>query len=183
MDLAEPKYLRTCHGVLNETDDNASHPANVDLACMLVMFMDATTIVEAGTYKGHFALAVANILRQLGAGKIYTADIADHITKCLVGDGTIVAPYIHFHRGDFLEMLTDVPGEIDLAYIDASAFTNEHLRWQHALAVWPRLRPGGLILVDDTAATDWADAEKFREWAGIQFLQHRGLTIIQKPNL
>lgn len=177
---APVNWHRTFHGVFNETDDHASHPANIDLACMLVLFTEARTIVEAGTYKGHFAFAVANILRLLGHGMVYTADIEDRIPECAWQDVPELAARVSYHRGDFLTMLADVPGEVDLAYIDASDKDNPHLRWEHAEAAYHRLRLGGLLLVDDTAAEDWGDARSFREWASIQLPQHRGLTIVQK---
>lgn len=175
--------IRAWHGVFNGTDLDASHPANIDVACMLVAFTEPEVVVEAGTYQGHFAFATANIMRRIGRGKVYTADIVDRGVekKLLDPPGQLLAPHIHIHLGDFRELLDTVPTPIDMGYIDASDPNNEHLRYEHASLVYERLRPGGLILVDDTAATDWSDAKFFRWRAGIHLSQHRGLSIIQKP--
>lgn len=179
MDLSAPDaYLRTWHGVLNETDYEASDPANVDLACMLVNFIRPKVVVEAGTYKGHFAFAVANILRQYGEGKVYTADPTDRVTA-LFDLVPFLLPHLHYHQGDFLEMLKDVPDPIDFAYIDASSKENPRMRMEHMKTVYPRLNDGGLILIDDTEG-DWDDAWRFRDRADIHLGQHRGLTIIQR---
>jgi predicted O-methyltransferase YrrM len=172
---------RSWHGVLSGTDDCASHPANIDVACMLASFVQPKVVVEAGTYSGHFLFAMANILCTIGQGKVYSADLTDRVTPLLAETPSLL-PHIVFHHGDFLEMLATVPDPIDFAYIDASSTEDEHMRWEHATVVFPRLSPGGLMLVDDTGSEDWADAKKFREWTtnSIHLPQYRGLTIIQK---
>jgi predicted O-methyltransferase YrrM len=175
--------IRTWHGVLSETDLEASAPANIDLACMLIAFQEPKVVVEAGTFRGHFAFAAANILRQIESGMVYTADPVDGTSELLTQPmAQRLLPYLHVHRGDFLDMLADVPDPIDFAYIDASSKENPHMRWEHARAVHARMRPGGLILVDDTEG-EWGDATRFRQWGDLHLKGHRGLTIIQKANV
>jgi predicted O-methyltransferase YrrM len=174
--------LRSFHGVLGEVDTMASDAAAIDLFCMLCFFVEPKVVVEAGTYQGHLALAVANILRSNGTGTLYTADTCDDgfsvalSMECM----NLIRPHIQFHHGDFLEMLKKVEDPIDLAYIDASSKENPHMRWEHYRAALKQLRPGGLVLVDDTAG-DWSDAKDFQYVANIQLMQRRGLTLIQKP--
>lgn len=170
------------HGVLNGTDEMASESASVDLVCMLAAFVKPKIVVEAGTYFGHMALALANVIRQVEpAGKVYTADVLDHgLNKQLAGTADFLAPFIHFHHGDFLDMLKDVPGEIDLAYIDASSTEDPHLRMKHFYAVEHRMRDGGLVLVDDTESKDWTDAKYFRQLSDLHLPQRRGLSIFQR---
>lgn len=176
------KHVMSWHGALGQTDEMASDSASVDLACMLAAFIKPKVVVEAGTYIGHMALALANIVRQVEpAGKVYTADVQDQgLAQRLEGEGQFLAPYIHFHLGDFLDMLKDVPGLIDLAYIDASSAEDPHLRMKHFWAVENRMREGGLILVDDTESKDWPDAKKFRDLSDIHLTQARGLSIFQR---
>lgn len=173
------------HGVLNASDEMASEPASVDLLCMLTAFIRPMVVVEAGTYAGHAALAMANVLRHVNPeGKVYTSDVVDSVSGLLKKSAAFLAPYVEFYHGDFVDMLHTVPGEIDLAYIDASDAREPNLRMRHASAVWPRMRPGGLVLVDDTESKDWAGAKVFRDWAkcgGLHLTQQRGLTIIQRP--
>lgn len=182
--MADVLTVRAFHSVFTESDEHASAPATVDLAAMLVTFIRPVNIVEAGTYRGHMALALANMLRLFdSAGKVYTADPENYIQPALDHpDVAPVLPYVHYHQGDFLEMLATVPDPIGFAYIDASSVENPRMRWDHANEVYRRLTPGALMLVDDTASEDWADAQRFREWGrfNLHLPQHRGLTIIQK---
>lgn len=170
------------HGVLTETDTVASDPSNIDLACMLVHFTGAKVIVEAGTYYGHLTLATANILRQAeGGGMIYSADPIDTFSKTLA-QIPMLQPFIQYHPTDYLEMLKQVKDPIDMAYIDASAADDPHMRWTHAQATLVRMKRGGLLLIDDTEG-DWEDAQNFKAWArtgGIHLGMHRGLTILQR---
>jgi predicted O-methyltransferase YrrM len=177
----------TWHSVFSVTDDVASDTASLDLICMLVNFLRPKVVTEAGTYRGHVAAAVANILRQHDiGGKIYTADpIPQGFDEALKDQLLPVAPWIHFYPGDYLEMLQTVPEPIDLAYIDASSKLDSHMRWTHAQATLVRMRPGGLVLIDDTEG-EWADAKAFQGLArsgGIHLKQHRGLTILQRANV
>lgn len=179
--MAVEVETRTWHGVLSETDEMASDAATVDLLCMLAAYLKPTTVVEAGTYVGHAALAVANVLRQLGHGKIYTADVSDYFTTktAHLPGAEKFAPFVSFYHGDFIDMLDTIEGPVDLAYIDASTVERPRLRWEHYTAAWQRLRPGGLVLIDDTAG-DWTDAPAFQDIADLQLMGRRGLSIIQK---
>jgi predicted O-methyltransferase YrrM len=177
--------LPTWHSVFNGTDEMASHPASVDLVAMLVHFIQPETVVEAGTYKGHLTLAIAQILHTNNRGIIWSADLHDgDVGKWLASDANYLTSRVRLYLGDYLDMLKEVPGDIDLAYIDASDPNDSRLRLTHAERTFDRLRPGGLLLADDTESKDWKEAQMFRDWAkcsGIHLTQHRGLTLIQKP--
>lgn len=180
--------IRTWHSVYREADEMASSAQAVDLVCMLANYIEPKVFVEAGTYKGHLTFAVANVLASIGDGKIWTADTIDNFSEPLnqmAQERPDIASRVVFYHADFLAMLSDIP-EVDMAYIDASSKENEHMRLDHANAVYQKLNVGGLIVVDDTATVEgWDDARKFRLWAqreGIHLGQHRGLTIIQKRN-
>jgi predicted O-methyltransferase YrrM len=176
-----PTYVRSFHGSLAETDHMASAAEAIDLIAMFVHFTNPKTVVESGTYRGHFAYAIANILRLHDqGGMVYTADPIDNFTQTYnLPDAELLRPYIQYHQGDFLEMLADVPGPIDLAYVDASSVEDPLLRRKHAMAVWKRLAARGLLFVDDTASKDWEDAKFFRQISSLHLPQHRGLTVLQ----
>jgi predicted O-methyltransferase YrrM len=174
------RYVQAFHSVITDIDEMASDPANIDLAAMLAFFIQPRVVVEAGTYQGHLTLAVANILRIQGYGKIYTADPIDHVARTLAHpDVAQLLPHIHYHPGTFEELLEQVPGEIDLAYLDASSVDDPGMRMAHYKAVYPRLRNGGIAMIDDTEG-EWDDAPTFRRVASIHLSQRRGLTLIQK---
>lgn len=170
------------HGVILGTDLEASEPATVDLICMLVAFTKPTVIVESGTYKAHTALAMANTLRQMGQKcMIYTADpLEQGLTKTLE-ESEWLNTYIRYYHGDYEAMLSEVEGSPNLAYIDGGDRKDVHMRLRHTRATYKRLAPGGVMLVDDTGATDWGDAGILRSMANVYLPQNRGLAIIQKP--
>jgi predicted O-methyltransferase YrrM len=167
-------------------DDEASDPAQCELLAALVRCAKPRVVVEAGTYRGHGAIAIADALARNGpTGHLWTADPYDfHQPKILSGRDNIT-----YCREDFLTMLARLDS-VDFAYIDASDFgpngRDASLRVKHFEAVLPKLSPGALVLVDDTLADDWSDGEggrsvlRIRERCfNLRFL--RGLSIFQAP--
>lgn len=166
-------------------DTEATDPAQCDLLYALVRCVKPKTCVEAGTYKGHGALAIARALQANNSGWLYTADPHDYGQMAeLSGVGRVT-----YFAQDFLQML-DGLDSVDFAYIDASGWgatgRDASLRVRHFDAVLPKLNPGGLILVDDTACDKWNDGEggrsvqRIRErCANFRFL--RGLSIYEAP--
>lgn len=168
------------HSVLPQTDDMASDFATIDLACMLAAFLQPKVIVEAGTYRGHMAAAVAHTLFQMGhVATIWTADPDDQGFGIVLADAPW-GPMVQYHQVDYLAMLATIEGDVDLGFIDASSEENPHMRREHMQATFNRLAPGGILLVDDTAATDWDDAKTLRENASLYLAPHRGLSFYQK---
>ncbi len=184
MSVTEPTvYTRAFHAVFNEVDTHDSAAAVTDLLCMFVAFLRPKVVVEAGTYRGRSALAIANILRLNEQGVLYTADPVNRVAESLAHpDLATILPHIRYHEGDFLEMLATITEPVDLAYLDASHKDNPHMRRDHCEALASKLSPGALVFVDDTEG-DWEDARLFRlqgRHEGLHLPQHRGLTIIQR---
>lgn len=161
----------------------ASDPRTIDLICALSLFIGARTVVEAGTFEGHTALSVGSALEQIGLGShVWTADTTDFYPSGIKEqaiDPLELTDTVTFFRGDFADMLHQVPGDIDLAYIDASSEERPRMRRDHFEAVWPRMRVGGLVLVDDCAGR-WDGAKQFRQEATIYLPQHRGIALFRK---
>jgi caffeoyl-CoA O-methyltransferase len=132
---------------------------------MLVRAMGATRAVEIGTFTGYSALAVA---RGLGpSGRLLSCDISPEWTSIAraAWQEAGVADRIELRVGPALETLRSLPpGEqFDFAFIDADK-TGYHQYYEEVLA---RLRPGGLILLDNTlqdgyVANDLADGKVVR---------------------
>ena len=158
----------------------ASHPKTVDVICALAVFIGARIVVEAGTLAGQTSFALAQALNGAATGAhIWTADIRELPSESPTRTSLkslLLENSVTFFHGDFLNMLGLVPGEIDLAYLDAS-LKDPTMRYTHYDAVWPKIRQGGLVIVDDCAA-DWAS--RFRDSANIYLPQNRGLAILQK---
>jgi caffeoyl-CoA O-methyltransferase len=114
---------------------------------MLVRAMGATSAVEIGTFTGYSALAVA---RGLGpGGHLLCCDISQDWTAIAraAWQEAGVADRIELRVGPALDTLRALPpGEqFDFAFIDADK-TGYAQYYQEVLA---RLRPGGLILLDN----------------------------------
>jgi caffeoyl-CoA O-methyltransferase len=115
---------------------------------MLVRAMGATRAVEIGTFTGYSALAVA---RGLGpGGRLLCCDVSREWTSIAraAWQEAGVADRIELRIGPGLETLRALPpGEqFDFAFIDADK-TGYAEYYEEVLA---RLRPGGLMLLDNT---------------------------------
>ncbi|MEU8814264.1 class I SAM-dependent methyltransferase [Actinoplanes sp. NPDC048796] len=142
------------------------------LLALLVALTGARTVLEIGTYTGYSALCMARALPP--GGVVVTCDITARWPA--VGrpfwERAGVADRIDLRIGDARETLAGLaaergPGGIDLAFIDADKTGYR----EYYEAVLPLLRPGGLIVLDNTlffgrvadpTATD-ADTEAIRE--------------------
>jgi predicted O-methyltransferase YrrM len=114
---------------------------------MLVRAMGATRAVEIGTFTGYSALAVA---RGLGpGGRLLCCDVSQEWTSIAraAWQKAGVADRIELRIGPGLETLRSLPpGEqFDFAFIDADKTGYA----QYYEEVLTRLRPGGLILLDN----------------------------------
>lgn len=164
--------------VLSSPDATANDPATVTFLIGVAAMLDAKVIVEAGTYRGFTALSLAHACP---GATVYSADPYDCGAQAELDNNPHLKERVRLYRGRFEDMLQEFPVTPDLAIIDASdTHTGEcprHAYMQFALTV---TRPGGIVCVDDTAADDWPGVRDIRAAASIQFMQHRGLTVIQR---
>ena len=114
---------------------------------MLVRAMGATRAVEIGTFTGYSALAVA---RGLGpGGHLLCCDVSVEWTSIAraAWERAGVADRIELRVGPGLETLRSLPPSerFDFAFIDADK-TGYAQYYEQVLA---RLRPGGLLLLDN----------------------------------
>jgi len=115
---------------------------------ILVRAMGATSAVEIGTFTGYSALAVA---RGLGpGGRLLCCDVSQEWTSIarVAWQEAGVADRIELRIGPGLETLRSLPlsERFDFAFIDADK-TGYAEYYEEVLA---RLRPGGLMLLDNT---------------------------------
>ena len=81
-------------------------------------------------------------------GELYTFEINDEqemFTRPWL-EGAPYPPRIHMIVGDVFQLLDDIPGEFDLAFIDA----NKRQYIDYYELVLPRLRHGGVLIADNT---------------------------------
>jgi len=55
------------------------------------------------------------------------------------------------------------------------------MRWNHYLMARTNLRPGGLVVVDDTNG-DWQRVQDIKDQASLVLPGARGLTVYQQPH-
>lgn len=152
-------------------DDVGTERETLELLALLVAANAPDLIVEAGTYKGHFA---ENAIEACPRTTVFTADTIDYGYR--PSD-----EWIYDYRGDFEAMLEELDQWIDFAFIDsgppfAEGF-EKGVRKRHYDAVKKRMAPGGLICVHDTNKTDWFGAEEIIANATFRMKGGRGLTV------
>ncbi len=100
-------------------------------------------ILELGTFTGYSALCLAEGLDP--DGELHTVEHndedADALTSLFAGDSRI-----KLHIGDAAELIEELPGPWDLAFIDANK--REYVRYLQLLL--PKMAPGALIIADNT---------------------------------
>lgn len=159
-------------------DSYTSDPLTLDVLAVLIRHLDAKVILEVGTYRGWGAFTMAEALKASeSSGHIWTCDPVDYEIQEVLDDMDL-ASYVTYHHGILETLLPDVPGEIDLCYLDASDAQEENLRLRHLAMVLPRMRKGGLIVMDDVEK-GWSGAAVVRQFAGLVLPGPRGLAVLQ----
>ena len=112
---------------------------------LMVQISQATRIIEIGTFTGYSALSMAEALPD--DGRLTTLDIdpdAVAIAKSF-WNRSKHGHKIHSILGPALESLQSLPGPFDLAFIDADKGNYP----KYYEAVLSKLKPGGIILIDN----------------------------------
>ena len=117
------------------------------LMTLLTRIAGARTAVEIGTFTGLSSIAIA---RGLGAGgRLICFDVSDEFTSIArrYWDRAGLSEQIELRIGPAAETVAELPDEphLDLAFVDADK--TGYLRYWELLV--PRMRPGGLILLDN----------------------------------
>lgn len=123
-------------------------PEEGALLTFLVRLTGARTIVEIGTFTGYSGLCLARGLPR--DGRLITCDVSAQWTDLAreFWERAGVADRIELRLGPALETLRGLPRGpwVDLAFIDADK--PGYIDYWEELV--PRMRPGGLVLVDNT---------------------------------
>ncbi|MEV4641011.1 class I SAM-dependent methyltransferase [Actinoplanes sp. NPDC049548] len=130
-------------------------PQGGELLYSLVRTGRPRTVVEFGTSHGISTIYLAAAVADNGAGHVYTTELSAakvaaaraNIAEAGLSDVVTVLP------GDARETLADVAGPIDLVLLDGW----KELCLPVLRQLEPRLRPGALVVADDTTFASMAD--------------------------
>lgn len=115
---------------------------------MLASVMGARQAIEVGTFTGYSSICVARGLAE--GGQLICCDISEEFTSLARAywQKAGLADRIELRLGPALDTLRALPGgaAFDLAFIDADK-QGYRGYWDELV---PRMRPGGVILVDNT---------------------------------
>ncbi|MFC7548261.1 O-methyltransferase [Plantactinospora sp. GCM10030261] len=145
-EVARELYAET-RAVLPENAEMQVSPEQAALLGFLTRLVGARTAVEVGTFTGTSALAIARALP--ADGRLICCDISDEYTAIArrYWRRAGVEDRIDLRIAPALETLRALPTEphLDLAFIDADK-VGYPAYWAELV---PRMRPGGLIGVDN----------------------------------
>lgn len=177
----EPRYILPTLS-FPKWDDMALHVGMPYLLSGLIAALQPKVVVEAGTYRGHGTLAIAHTLHTIRNGHLWTADPFDHGVADLLQQAGLAerATYVKDSYENLLGKQFQ-SRNIDFAFIDASGSTEDGvMRMRHLLMTLDRLAMGGVIVMDDIAATDWPFVNVIRSLSQLYFPGMRGVAIYQK---
>jgi caffeoyl-CoA O-methyltransferase len=123
-------------------------PEQGTLMTLLTRLAGARDAIEVGTFTGYSSICIARGLAD--GGRLLCCDVSDEWTSVARGywEKAGVADRIELRLGPALGTLRSLPdgSRFDLAFIDADK-TGYVSYWAEIV---PRIRPGGMILVDNT---------------------------------
>ncbi|MFI6323918.1 O-methyltransferase [Nonomuraea sp. NPDC050556] len=112
---------------------------------MVTQFVRPAVAVEIGTFTGYSSLSIA---RGLAGGRLHCFDVSEEWTSIArrYWEKAGVSDRVTLTIGPAVETVAGFDGVVDLAFIDADK-VNYPAYYELVMA---RLRPGGLIMVDNT---------------------------------
>lgn len=113
---------------------------------MFCRMMRPRRVLEIGTYTSYATLCMAEGLEE--GALIHTLEINDEMED-FIQKYLPHSPYrdkIQLHFGDALELLPNLDEVFDMVFIDA----DKRLYAEYYDLIFPKVRPGGLILADNT---------------------------------
>lgn len=115
------------------------------ILAMISCMLRPAAILEIGTYTGYSALCLAEGLAE--GGKLVTIDVNEELEDRVRATfaASAFANQIDFRIGNALKVVADLPGMFDLVFIDA----DKENYFAYYELVFPKVRPGGIILADN----------------------------------
>jgi predicted O-methyltransferase YrrM len=113
---------------------------------MLVRMYRPERVLEIGAYTGYATLCLAEGLPE--NGEIHTIEKDDEMEDFILEqfDQSEWKEKIRLHIGDALEIIPQLEGNFDMAFIDA----DKRLYSEYYDLIFDKINPGGVILADNT---------------------------------
>lgn len=114
---------------------------------MITRMIEAKRVLEIGAFTGYSALCFAEGLRE--GGEVHTIEVNDELEDLLRANfkESEHGHKIKLHIGDAGVLIPTFCDEsFDLAFLDA----DKEDYWHHYEALLPKIRKGGIVLVDNT---------------------------------
>ncbi|MFD9412896.1 O-methyltransferase [Streptomyces sp. NPDC059989] len=148
LDAVQRGLVETTYAKFPDVAGMQSAEEQGPLLAFLVRLTGARHIVEIGTFTGFSTLSMAQALPD--GGRLIACDVSEEWTAYgrEAWETAGVADRIELRIAPALETLRAMPAEphVDMAYIDADK-ESQIAYWEELV---PRLRPGGLIVTDNT---------------------------------
>ncbi|MFD3697528.1 O-methyltransferase [Streptomyces sp. NPDC058646] len=148
LDVVQRRLVATTYEKFPDVAGMQSAEEQGPLLAFLVRLTGARHIVEVGTFTGFSTLSMAQALP--ADGRLIACDVSEEWTAYgrEAWEAAGVADRIDLRIAPALQTLRAMPAEphVDLAYLDADK-ESQIAYWEELV---PRLRPGGLIVTDNT---------------------------------
>ncbi|MEU9235264.1 O-methyltransferase [Streptomyces subrutilus] len=148
LDAVQRGLVETTYAKFPDVAGMQSAEEQGPLLAFLVRLTGARHIVEVGTFTGFSSLSMAQALP--ADGRLIACDVSEEWTAYgrEAWEAAGVADRIELRIAPALDTLRAMPEEphIDMAYVDADK-ESQIAYWEELV---PRLRPGGLIVTDNT---------------------------------
>jgi predicted O-methyltransferase YrrM len=162
---ADPKILAMIDELDNlrsQRDDHWQIPrVEGELLFQIALATRAKVVLELGTSYGFSGLFWAAAV-QCNGGTLHTIDVAQK--KYNSAQETFkragLESTVRCRLGDVLQVIPLIEGPIDIAFIDA---TDKEASRRYFELVWPKIRPGGSVLIDNTT-THKQEMAGYVEW-------------------
>jgi caffeoyl-CoA O-methyltransferase len=146
---------------------------------MLVFALQATSVLEIGTFTGYSSIAMAAGLAK--GGSIISLEVDPHHAQ--VARGNIAAAgyesYVSVIEGPALRSLEELQGPFDLVFIDADKVSYD----AYYEAALPKLAPHGLIVVDNTLQSGGVLASEEHPHEGARALRAFNDKVVNDPRV
>lgn len=165
------------HEYWSAPDQDATEYEVTEFIRAFVRLTKPRVVVETGTYLGNTTAAISgalldNVTKPDDEGMVVTFEVdearAKRAQERFASNERVKV--VHGKVGGFLD--------IDLAFIDSGMQS----RQEDMDAIWPKLRPGGIVLVHDTAPKRPPGMVRpSGPYTMLEIATPRGLNIFQKP--